>query len=359
MVGDPALPIIAGAYAFGVRGFDTRAALSAMTRAASTAVPGPYFYPSLNQDNPVDASGRPVDAYVERPALADYLRLGYVPYDHGSGFLWGPAATTLEYALADFSLARFASSIGAGAAAEPFARRAQSWRSLLDPSTGYVEPRLTDGGFVTDSSHTSTDGFVEGNSSQYTWLVPQNVAGLATAIGGDAAAAARLDRLFARFGRSATSPNAWLGNAPSLGTPWLYLWLGRPWRTQAVVAAVRSRLFGAYPGGLPGDDDLGTTSAWYVWSALGLYPAIPGVGGLAVGSPLFPHARVRTALGTLDVAASGEGPYVRGLALDGRPSARTWIDVARLRGAHELRFELRPRPQRWGAGTSARPPSFG
>ena len=353
MVGDPAPLLIGGAWAFGARRFDTGAAFAAMARAATAVAPGPFVYPS--HATPLDGSRW--GAFVRRPGLDPYLALGYVPLDHGNGFIWGPAATTLEYALADFALGRFGRATGHGGA--EFSRRSSNWRRLFNPATGYLEPRLASGSFPARYSHTVENGFVEGNSTQYTWFVPHDVAGLSRLLGGERASIARLDRFHTDLDSSHLAPHAWLGNEPSFGTPWLYLWLGAPWRTQAVVRRAVDTLFRPRPAGLPGDDDLGALSAWYVWSALGLYPAVPGVGGLAVGSPLFPSVTIRSGLGLLRIeapAARSDRPYVHGLTLDGRSKATTWLSVSSLRGRRTLRFDLRADPAR--GRVTARPPSF-
>ncbi|MBA2463136.1 MAG: glycoside hydrolase family 92 protein, partial [Actinobacteria bacterium] len=358
MVGDPAPLLIAGAWAFGARRFDAGAAFAAMARAATTVKPGPFVYPS--HTTPVD--GGKWGEFVGRPGLDDYLARGYVPLDHGTGFIWGPAATTLEYALADFAIGRFARATGRAGAGAPFARRSTNWRRLFNPATRYLEPRLASGAFPTPFSHLLENGFVEGNSTQYTWFVPHDVLGLSRLLGGEGATRARLDRFHADLDASNLSPYAWLGNEPSFGTPWLYLWLGAPWRTQAVVRRAVDTLFRPLPAGLPGDDDLGALSAWYVWSALGLYPAVPGVNGMAIASPLFPSVTITSGLGQLRIEAPGarsDRPFVHDLRLDGRPYGSTWLPVSALRGDRTLRFDLRPVPQKgWGTSKAARPPSF-
>ena len=357
MVGDPAPLLIAGAWAFGARRFDKDAAFASMTRAAADVHPGPFVYPS----HAMPVNGDTWGEFVRRPGLSEYLALGYVPFDQRAGFIWGPAATTLEYALADFAIGRFARATGRAAQGRPFARRSASWRRLFNPATGYLEPRLANGAFPTPYSHLLENGFVEGNATQYTWFVPHDVAGLARLLGGERATIARLDRFHADLDASHLAPHAWLGNEPSFGTPWLYNWLGAPWRTQSVVRRAVNTLFRPLPAGLPGDDDLGALSAWYVWSALGLYPAIPGVGGLAIGSPLFPSVTIRSGLGTLRIhapAASAARPYVGSLRLDGRSYDRAWLPVTRLRGDRRLEFDLGSVPRPWGASAGARPPSF-
>ena len=358
MVGDPAPLIIAGARAFGARRFDAAAAFGAMVRTATGARAGPFVYPS--HAAAADGVAKWGD-FVGRPGLDVYLALGYVPLDHQAGFIWGPAATTLEYALADFAIGRFATAIGRAGEGAQFRRRSASWRRLFNPATRYLEPRLADGSFQPRPSHTVENGFVEGNSTQYTWFVPHDVRGLSRLLGGERAAIARLDRFHSDLDASHLAPHAWLGNEPSFGTPWLYLWLRAPWRTQATVRLAVDTLFRPLPAGLPGDDDLGALSAWYVWSALGLYPAIPGVGGLAVGSPLFPSVTIRSGLGRLRIEAPTAGstrPYVSGLRLAGRTYRRTWLPISALRGDRVLRFELSSTPQRWGTSSVARPPSF-
>ncbi len=132
-------------------------------------------------------------------------------------------------------------------------------------------------------------GFEEGNAIQYTWSVPQNLAGLFAAIGGNAAVVSKLNTFFTQLNAGRKQPYDWAGNEPSLGIPWEYDYAGAPWRTQSVVRRIITTLYGPTPNGEPGNDDLGAMSSWYVWAALGLYPETPGRGELVLGSPLFPH----------------------------------------------------------------------
>ena len=353
MVGDPAAPIIAGVDAFGDRRIDRKAAVAVLERAATQASPGPFMYPS----NLVATDGSKFGPYVERPGLEDYLSLGYVPYDLQEGSIWGTASTTLEYAIADFAISRLAGAAGDSAAAAVFVERSANWKKLFDPSSRYVEPRNADGSFLTGYSPESKVGFVEGNASQYTWSVPYDVAGLVHALG-PATASARLDSMLSRLNTNRFAPFAWLGNEPSFGMPWLYLWLGSASKAQATVRRATTNLFHPSPAGLPGDDDLGALSAWYVWSSLGLYPAIPGVGGLAIGSPTFTSATIHAAGRTLAIEASGKGPYVKKLTVDGRPHSSTWLSLSPGKLALKIHFTLATRPQAWGNATSAAPPSY-
>lgn len=364
MVGDPADPMIASAAAFGARRFDAGAALAAMVKGAG------------------EGCSSPDGSYVERQGLAQYTALGYVPFDIDTqtrnanslfgepGDVWASAATTLEYAIADFSIAQFAArSLHEGAAYRSFIWRSGNWRNLLNPQSGQIEPRFEDGTFPPNYDDLRGAGFAEGDSTQYTWMVPQNPAGLFAAIGGRARAVSRLNAFLRVLngGPGAThTDHALLGNEPNLNVPWLYDWAGQPYRTQAAVRRAL-RLYDTAPDGYPGNDDLGTLSSWYVLGALGLYPEVPGVGVLAIGSPLFQKATVRLAGGRkLRILASAphrppaRAPYIQGMRLDGHPYGRPWTTFCALAHGATLTYRLGARPNRaWGDSAAALPPSFG
>jgi putative alpha-1,2-mannosidase len=153
-----------------------------------------------------------------------------------------------------------------------------------------------------------------------------------------------------------------MGNEPQFGTPWEYAFAGAPWETQAVVRRILGESFSTLPAGLPGNDDLGATSSWQVWAMLGLYPAIPGVAGFVIGSPVFPKTTVHLAGGDLVIEAPGakrEKPYVQTLILDGKPYARSWLPWPTIARGGRLSFELGPQPNRsWASEVGNRPPSF-
>jgi predicted alpha-1,2-mannosidase len=353
MIGDPADPAIASAAAFGARAFDRDGALSAMRRGA-------------------DETCRSQNAeYVQRQGLADYLRLGYVPHEGSQNTgaatstfgstdsVWGSASTTLEYALADFAIAQFAAGIGFRGLYDEYMRRSANWRNVFDPATRHAWPRSSAGPFQPGHDPASSDGFAEGSSAQYTWLVPHDPAGLIDALGGRAAAIGRLDDFFAELNAGVSSRHAFLGNEPNLHVPWLYAWVGRPDAAQRVVRRALLELFAATPGGYPGNDDLGAMSAWYVLGAIGLYPAIPGVDALVLGGPLFPRIDLALPGGTVAIRAAGAAPgrpYVKSLRRNGRPFAKPWIRFASLVCGARLDYRMAGTPKAWGA--SASPPSF-
>jgi putative alpha-1,2-mannosidase len=169
-------------------------------------------------------------------------------------------------------------------------------------------------------------------------------------MGGSETAVTRLDEFFVEVNAGPNRPHAWIGNEPSLNAPWAYDFAGVPARTQAVVRRIQMELFDTTPGGLPGNDDGGTISAWYVLSALGVYPAVPGVGGLAIGSPLFPDIVVHLANGdALHIVSHGaapDAPYVQSLSVDGSAYEAWWIDWQRLSTGATLDFTLGTTPAR-------------
>ena len=350
MTGDPADPAIATAYAMGARDFDTKLALQAMLHGASTAG--------------ADTS----DRYVERPGETEDDALGYIPAEeenHLGGAaavadpaaVWGPASTTLEYATADFSIGAFARATCAPAVTtQTLLDRSARWRNLLHD--GYLEPRSVTGAFLPTFDPTSGDGFVEGDGAQYTWGVLHDPAGLVQALGGRAAASRRLDTFFAKLNAGPASPYAFLGNEPTLHTPYLYDWTGEPWKAARVLRHAMLSLYSPGPGGLPGNDDLGTMSSWWVLGALGLYPVVPGTDELALATPLFPHAVLHLPGGDVRIDAPGApaAAYVAHLAVNGASYDRSWLSArALLHGAH-LTYSLSPRPRSAWAADSA-PPS--
>jgi predicted alpha-1,2-mannosidase len=347
MNGDAADPILADTYAFGARDFSAGTALRDMVKGADgTSAVGQGWY-------------------VERPNAAAYIKDGYVPNIASDSISPVPngASETLEYALDDFSISRLAQDLGQRADASTFTNRSQNWANLFDTADGYIEPRDAAGAFPsgepvqTSSAGFGQDGFQEGNAAQYTWMVPQDLAGLIEGLGGDQAANTRLDQFFTQLNAGPNEPYDWAGNEPSLDTPWTYDSTGEPWKTQSVVQQIMSQAYSLTPGGEPGNDDLGAMSSWYVWAALGVYPQTPGVPMLVLGTPRFPKAVVHGAYGPLTITAKNAGDtYVQGLTVNGESSGRTWIDLTR---ARDLNFTLAASPnEKWGSETSEAPPSF-
>ncbi|QHA08127.1 glycoside hydrolase family 92 protein [Streptomyces broussonetiae] len=339
MVGDPAAGIIADAYAFGARGFDTDKALAALQHEATAA----------NNDRPGESV---------RDAK------GYLPLDendYGCCNFYGPVSTQLEYDSADYALAAFAKALGRTAVYEKFATRAQDWMNVFNPQTGYMQAKNKDGQFAGGFTPGTSNGFVEGTSAQYTPMVPFNLKQLIQARGGDQAYSSYLDSLLDNITNPGNT-NANLSNEPSVEIPWEYDYTGRPWKTQAAVREAQQKLYFNAPVGSFGNDDLGAMSSWYVWSELGMYPETPGADTLALGSPVFPVAEVTFAGGkTVRInapQAAPEAPYVQSLDVKGKEWNTSWLTYQQFKGAGTLDFTLGTQPDTsWASGPSAAPPS--
>lgn len=303
-----------------------------------------------------DADVQPPDPLIEGRELRDYLGLGYMSLASNRS-----ASRTLEYAADDFAVAQVARALGHGQDAARYLARSASWSKLWDPELRCIRPRYTDGRWLENYSceHEYPDGttqwwdtpFYEGSGSQYSTYVPHDVRGLITRVGGDSAFVAWLDDLFDRGLYSAT-------NEPDLLAPWLYIDAGRPDRT---AERVRTLLASAYhPGrdGLPGNDDAGTMTSWYVWSAIGLFPNA-GQPFYYIGSPVFPRTTLEVGGGrsfTIEAPGTSDANrYVLAAELNGKPLERAWLTHAELVAGGRLVLHLGPAPTRWG--TRVRPPN--
>ncbi|AHI00366.1 GH92 family glycosyl hydrolase [Kutzneria albida] len=337
MTGDPSAATLATFYAMGVRGFDYRGAFDSLYRQAT--VPRP--------EGLLDA-GCPGQCVGQRPNLAQYLASHYSAND--VCHCWGGAAETLEDSVADSALAKWAAALGYRDKAAELAARGGYWRNVVNPATGYAQARDLDGSWVTPFDPASDRGFAQGSSAAYTWMVPQDVTGLAEALGGKDKAITRLDAFFH------DAQGNWLlrgggplrydpTNEPDIHAPWMYNELGAPRRTQDTVRQLLDTVYTTGPSGLPGNDDLGTMSAWYVFAALGIYPRTPGSAELLVAAPLFGSALIRPDhAAPIHITAAGTGRYVAGLSRNGVPVPDWKLPGDFLRGGGVLRFALSPTP---------------
>ncbi|HHA2401266.1 TPA: GH92 family glycosyl hydrolase [Stenotrophomonas maltophilia] len=342
MIGYHAVPVIADAYVKGIRGFDADKALKAMVETANY---GPY------------------------DGIAQYRELGYVPIDEE-----GEAASkTLEYAFDDWTIARMAQAMGKGDIAATFDKRAANWRNAFDKDTGFMRARKRDGSFRTpfdpSASGYGTD-YTEGNAWQYSWYVPQDVAGLAAAHGGSDKLLARLDEVFnAKVDPSIfehmediTGLIGWYahGNEPSHHVAYLYSYAGQPWRTQARLKQIMDTQYADRPDGLAGNDDVGQMSAWYVFTALGFYPVAPGSGEYILGRPFLPKTAMRLPNGkTFTIVADGlddRHTYVGSVSLNGKPLQRTFLRHDEILAGGELRFSMQAEPNKDWPGQGAQAP---
>jgi predicted alpha-1,2-mannosidase len=234
------------------------------------------------------------------------------------------------------------------------------------PFVGYMRDRNADGTFAAGFSPSTERGFVEGSSARYTWMVYSDVAGLARLMGGNDIAIQRLDAFFhaadGTFDFSAAKNTRYdPTNEPDIQTPYIYNYLGAPYKTQETVRAEIDALWTNTTGGIPGNDDAGTMSAWYVFSALGLYPTVPGRADLALSTPLFPTAVVHVGNGRILAIhapqASAANKYIRSLAVNGQPAHRSWIPASILSTGGALVYTLGASPDTaWGSAAADAPP---
>ncbi|HEX6394675.1 MAG TPA: GH92 family glycosyl hydrolase [Acidimicrobiales bacterium] len=355
--GDSADVLIAEADTFGAKNFDAAAALAAMVKGATSSGAGQGWY-------------------VERKDLLSYETLGYVPTlmgnPQGGGVpvtetYWG-SSQTLEYSNDDFAISRFAAAHGSVAVASEFQNRAANWQKVFDPSFGTMAARSPDGSFPAGPDTYEPyptygqPGFEEGSGSQYTWMVPFDLGQLADAFGGTRAAIAALDTHVASLESGPQSDQLWVGNEVGLGTPWEFDAFGEPWRTAQLVHQIATTYYTDTPAGEPGNDDLGTMSAWYVWAALGMYPLDPAAGTVVLTAPMFDSATLHVGGRTLRIAAPGasEGQrYVSSLAIDGADHAAPWVPAATLQEGGTWVYSLSgSAASAWGTDGSLAPPSY-
>lgn len=288
----------------------------------------------------------------------------------------GRAGTTLEYGIADFSLALMAQDV-APEQAQTIADRSLNYRNLLDAETGWIRPRHEDGSWLQFFQPELGYGFQEGTSWQYSWLAQHDYAGLMERMGGEAAVDRRLDQFFNY--PASTLPLVWPtlqtqitafgvayygnqfapGNEHDLQAPYIYNYSGAPWKTQVVARAAAS-IYTPTPLGLPGNDDLGALSGWLLWTMAGLYPINPGAPLYVVGSPHFERVTLRRPTGDLVIEAPGASAvnrFVTALEVNGEPRSTSWLILPR--GPTTVRLTTSALPAMdWAAAPADRPPSY-
>jgi len=359
MIGSNSTSIIADSWLKGIRGYDINTLYEAMVK-------------NTNGSHPEIHS-------VGRYGAEYYNQLGYVPYDAGIN---ENAARTLEYAYADFCLARLARELDRPAGeVELYEHRSMNYQNLFDPETKLMRGRNEDGAFQSPFNPLKWgDAFTEGNSLHYTWSVFHDINGLIRLMGGEEEFVQMLDTVFSippefdysYYGRViheiremqiVNMGNYAHGNQPIQHMIYLYAYAGQPWKTQEYVRKVMDRLYDARPDGYCGDEDNGQTSAWYVFSSMGFYPVCPGSGQYVIGAPLFREIKINLENGnTFTVKApdnSSRNLYINEGKLNGKSISRNWIDHAELLNGGELYFELGEKPnQSRGIKAEDRPYSF-
>lgn len=308
--------------------------------------------------------GRPKGS-VGREGLKYYNELGYVPYDVGIN---ENAARTLEYAFADFAIAKMADKMGKNTVAERFYLQSQNYKNLFDPETKLMRGKNKDGSFQEPfNSLKWGDAFTEGNSLHYTWSVFHDIPSLAQLMGGREAFAQMLDTVFSmppKFDNSyygftiheiremqiVNMGNYAHGNQPIQHMIYLYNYAGQPYKAQQKVREVLTKLYSPTPDGYCGDEDNGQTSAWYVYSSLGFYPVTPTSENYLLGSPLFKKVTLHLKNGNMfTINASNnttENVYVESVLLNGKQWNKNYIPFQAIQEGGVLEFDMNATPNK-------------
>jgi len=359
MIGSNSAVNIADAYNKGIRGFDIETLYEAIVKNAT-----------------VD-EGRPVSS-VGREGVNYYNQLGYVPYDVG---IHENAARTLEYAFADFNIAKLAESLNKKQDAIDYRQKAFNYKHMFDPETKWMRGKNQDGSFQSPFNPLKWgDAFTEGNSLHYTWSVFQDIEGLKQLMGGDKGFINKLDEVFSmpptfddsyygftiheiREMQIVNMGNYAHGNQPIQHMLYLYNYAGQPWKTQTRVRDVLDKLYSATPDGYSGDEDNGQTSAWYVFSALGFYPVTPGTPQYVIGSPLFNKVTMTLEDGKeFTINADNNLDYnhfIQSSQLNGQDHNKTWLNHHDIQAGGRLDFSMSATPNKqWASDKNAVPYSL-
>lgn len=360
MIGSNSASVIASAYLNGVPNMDMGTLWEGMYKMAYIA------HPTLSS--------------VGRAGAEAYDKFGYVPNDIG---VRESAARTLEYAYDDFCVLKVAEKLGKDKEIiDVFKKRAMNYKNLFYKDFNLMAGKDTKGNFRPDFNPLAWAGdFTEGNSWHYSWSVFHDPEGLANLMGGDKVFINMLDSVFCQspafdvsfiggqvihevremqimnFGQYAH------GNQPIQHMPYLYDWTSQPWKTQYWVRQVMKKLYRPTPDGYCGDEDNGQTSAWYVFSALGMYPVNPAMGEYAIGSPLFREIEITLPDGKiLTISAednNADNVYVDQVKVNGKKYDKNYFTCEQIRKGGHIDFKMSAQPNiNRGVSSKSRPYSF-
>ncbi|MGI4750949.1 MAG: GH92 family glycosyl hydrolase [Janthinobacterium lividum] len=290
--------------------------------------------------------------------IGEYIDKGYIADEHNGVSV----SNTLEYAYDDWAIAQMAKKLGQTEIYNEFIKRSENYKNVFDPADGFMHPKLTNGTFRKnfDALSTNNQGFIEGNSWNYTFFVPQNPTELIKLLGGNKRFISRLDSLFTMnlpdkyfaetedITRDGIIGNYVHGNEPSHHVAYLYNWTDQPWKTQERVRMILPKMYKPTPDGLGGNDDTGQMSAWYIFSSLGFYPFAPGSDQYSLGSPAVDGATIQLPGGkTLEIEAknqSDKNVYVKEVSLNGKPLNQHFITHEQIINGGKLVFVMSGKP---------------
>ncbi len=310
MIGYHAVPIIVDAYLKGYRGFDVNLAYEAIKQSAMQKTDGIEYIQQLK----------------------------FIPSDKVNESV----AKALEYAVDDYCIAQMAKALNKTEDYTYFTKRAELYKLYFDPQTQFMRGKLSDGNWRTPFSPFASkhreDDYTEGNAWQYIWLVPQDGEGLVKLFGSEKSFTTKLDSLFSvpfQFGADSSPDISGLignyaqGNEPGHHIPYLYSYVGQPWKTADLIRKIDKEFYTAKPDGLCGNEDVGQMSAWYIFSSMGFYPVNPANGAYVFGSPLLNGASIslpgNKKFNIKVIDNSVENKYIQKIELNGKPYTKSYI----------------------------------
>ena len=286
--------------------------------------------------------------------IGEYIDKGYIPAEKTDISV----SNTLEYSYDDWAIAQLAKKLNRQDIYSEFIKRADSWKNNYDASVGFMRPKLADGTFKKEFDALSThgQGFIEGNSWNYSFFVPHNPTALIEMMGGKKIFTKKLDNLFSMhlpdsffaetedITRDGIIGGYVHGNEPAHHVAYLYNWANQPWKTQAQVRHILNMQYKPTPDGLGGNDDCGQMSAWYIFSSMGFYPVAPGSEEYAIGSPLVNNAKINLENGkTFEIEVknqSDKNVFVKSISLNGKPLRNYSINHSQITNGGKMIFTM-------------------
>lgn len=333
MIGYHSVSVIADAIVKGNGNFDPEKALQACVNTAKV----PYY-----------------------DGLEYYMKMGYVPEDKNGSSV----SKTLEYAYDDWAIAQAAKKLGKTDIYNEFIERSKNYKNVYDAKTGFMRPKLNDGTFKKefDPLDTHGQGFIEGNSWNYSLYVPQDPAEMIKMMGGNDKFNVRLDSLFSMhlpdkyfentedITRDGIIGNYVHGNEPSHHVVYLYDWTNSPWKAQDKIRMILKKMYRNGADGLGGNDDFGQMSAWYIFSSLGFYPVAPGSDEYALGSPLVKKAVFNLENGKQfeveTVNQSDKNVFVNKVLLNGKQLNKPFLKHSDVINGGKITFYMSSKPNK-------------
>lgn len=327
MIGYHAVPVIADAVMKDIKGFDYKTALEAVVSSAT---------------------------YGKYDGLEYYMNMGFVPADKNSS----AASKTLEYAYDDWTIYQMAKKLGDKKTEVDFKKRALNYKNLFCEETGFMRAKNFDGSWKTpfDPLNTHGQGYIEGNAWNYSLFVPHDVQGFVNLLGSKEKLTDWLDKLFTMdlpeesyagsedVEKVGIIGNYVHGNEPSHHVPYMYNFVGQPWKTQEKVTLINKTMYRNETDGLCGNDDCGQMSAWYIFSSIGFYPVAPGSNQYVIGSPFIDRAEINLENGNKFTMVadnlSDKNIYIKEIYLNGRKYDKLYINHSEIMKGGTLRFVM-------------------